>query len=113
MTGLRDYILLAVVGGLVPVSLMRPWIGVLGWFWIAYMVPHALTWGFGRTLPLAAIVGGATLAGFLFMGPGFGLGFFGVEGGILGLADGGGSWPFGPEKSFFEDNNTFGLALAM
>jgi hypothetical protein len=66
MTGLRDYILLAVLGGLVPVSLMRPWIGVLGWFWIAYMVPHALTWGFGRTLPLAALVGGATLAGFLF-----------------------------------------------
>ena len=66
MTGLRDYILLAVLGGLVPASLFRPWVGVLGWFWIAYMVPHSLTWGFGRTLPLAAIVGGATLVGFVF-----------------------------------------------
>ena len=180
MTGLRDYILLAVVGGLVPVSLMRPWIGVLGWFWIAYMVPHALTWGFGRTLPLAAIVGGATLAGFLFtkdrrplprsltvsllilffahitlssslafnpelawakwnwvskillmtlvtmclfqertrlrylyMVPALGLGFYGLKGGIWVLRTGGASRLFGPDKSFFEDNNTFGLALAM
>jgi len=180
MSGLRDYILLVVVGGLVPVSLMRPWIGVLGWFWIAYMVPHALTWGFGRTLPLAALVGGATLAGFLFtkdrrplprslavalvilffahitlssslafnqelawakwnwvskillmtlvtmclfqdrtrlrylyMVPALGLGFYGLKGGIWVLRTGGASRLFGPDKSFFEDNNTFGLALAM
>ena len=180
MTGLRDYILLAVLGGLVPASLFRPWVGVLGWFWIAYMVPHSLTWGFGRTLPLAAIVGGATLVGFVFTNdrrrfprsvsvfllllffahitlssalaysqelawakwnwvskilvmtlvtlclfqertrlrylylvPALGLGFYGLKGGLWVLRTGGGSRLFGPEKSFFEDNNTYGLALAM
>jgi probable O-glycosylation ligase (exosortase A-associated) len=66
MTGLRDYILLLVLGGLVPISFLRPWIGILGWFWIAYMVPHSLMWGFGRSIPLAALVGGATLLGFIF-----------------------------------------------
>jgi probable O-glycosylation ligase (exosortase A-associated) len=180
MSGLRDYVLLAILGGLVPVSLFRPWVGILGWFWIAYMVPHSLTWGFGQTLPLAALVGGATLAGFLFtkdrkplprsgtvflillffahitvssalsydptlawakwnwvskillmtlvtlclfqerarlrylyMVPALGLGFYGFKGGLWVLRTGGDNRLFGPEKSFFADNNTYGLALAM
>ena len=180
MSGLRDYVLLAVVGGLVPVSLLRPWVGVLGWFWIAYMVPHSFTWGFGRSLPLAVLVGGATLAGFLFtkdrrplprsstvlllilffahitlssalafnpqlawtkwnwvskillmtlvtmclfqerarlrylyLVPALGLGFFGLKSALWVFRTGGVTRAFGPERSFFEDNNTFGLALAM
>lgn len=180
MSGLRDYVLLAVVGGLVPVSLLRPWVGVLGWFWIAYMVPHSFTWGFGRSLPLAVLVGGATLAGFLFtkdrrplprsstvvlmilffahitlssalafnpqlawtkwnwvskillmtlvtmclfqerarlrylyLVPALGLGFFGLKSALWVFRTGGATRAFGPERSFFEDNNTFGLALAM
>jgi probable O-glycosylation ligase (exosortase A-associated) len=180
MTGLRDYVLVAVLGGLVPASLIRPWVGVLGWFWIAYMVPHSLTWGFGRNLPVAALVGGATLAGFLFtkdrrplprsgtmflvllffahitlssalafnpelawvkwesvskillmtlvtlclfqerarlrylyLVPALCLGFYGLKSGIWVLRTGGASRLFGPERSFFEDNNTFGLALGM
>lgn len=63
---MRDLLLLASLLYLVPVSLMRPWIGVLGWFWISYFVPHSFTWGFGRRLPVAMLVGGATLVGFLF-----------------------------------------------
>jgi probable O-glycosylation ligase (exosortase A-associated) len=51
---------------LVPVSVARPWVGVLGWFWVSYFVPHSFTWGFGRRLPVAALIGGATLIGFLF-----------------------------------------------
>ncbi len=180
MSGIRDYVLLSVLGGLVPASLFRPWVGVLGWFWIAYMVPHSLTWGFGRSLPLAALVGGATLAGFLFtkdrkplprsgtvllvllfcahitlssalsynpalawakwnwvskimlmslvtlclfqertrlrylyLVPALGLGFYGLKGGIWVLRTGGGNRLWGPDKSFFADNNTYGLALAM
>lgn len=66
MSGLRDYALLVLLIGLVPVSFARPWIGALGWVWVACMAPHALTWGFGRTLPIALLVGGATLAGLLF-----------------------------------------------
>lgn len=66
MSGIRDAVFLIVVVGLVPISLIRPWIGVLAWSWIAYMAPHTLTWGFGRTLPVAMLIGGATLVGFVF-----------------------------------------------
>src|SRR5216684_4209427 len=65
MTGIRDFVVLFIIIGLIPVSLKRPWHGILGWYWIAYMVPHGLTWGFARTLPVAMIVGGATLVGFI------------------------------------------------
>ena len=63
---MRDLLLVASMLYLVPASFMRPWIGVLGWFWISYFVPHSFTWGFGRRLPVAMLVGGATLAGFIF-----------------------------------------------
>jgi len=62
----RDLLVVSVILGLVPVSLCRPWLGVLAWYWIAYFVPHALTWGFARTFPVAVLIGGATLLGFVF-----------------------------------------------
>lgn len=62
---LRDIALVIALVGLVPLSFARPWIGVLAWSWIAYMAPHRLTWSFGATLPVALLIGGATLAGFL------------------------------------------------
>lgn len=63
---MRDLLLVASLLYLVPLSLLRPWIGILGWFWISYFVPHSFTWGFGRRLPVAMLIGGATLVGFLF-----------------------------------------------
>ena len=63
--GLRDIVFLLVLIGLVFMSFRRPWVGVLGWSWIAYMAPHALTWGFARFLPVAMLIGGATLLGFV------------------------------------------------
>lgn len=180
MSGLRDILLLVIMIGLVPVSMARPWIGVLGWSWIAYMVPHGLTWGFGRTLPVAMLIGGATLVGLLFakdrrpiprtpavvflvlfvihftltallgyypglsfgkwdwvtksilfafvtmslfqnrerlrwlyMVMALGLGFYGLKGGLWVLRTGGGERVYGPDMSFFSDNNTLGLALCM
>ncbi len=43
----------------------HPWIGVIGWTWLSIMSPHAMTWSI-QSLPVAAMVGGATLVG-LFM----------------------------------------------
>lgn len=63
---MRDLVFTALLVGLLPVCLLRPWIGVLVWFWIAFMSPHRLTWGFAFNLPVAMIVGGATLIGLLF-----------------------------------------------
>jgi probable O-glycosylation ligase (exosortase A-associated) len=65
MSGLRDVVFTVVLLSLVPVSFLRPWIGVLAWSWIAYMAPHTLTWGFARVLPVAVLIGGATLLGFV------------------------------------------------
>jgi putative inorganic carbon (HCO3(-)) transporter len=63
---LRDITLLIIWLGLIPISLVHPWIGILAWYWIAYFVPHGLVWGFARNLPVALAIGGATLVGFLF-----------------------------------------------
>ncbi|MBK5930581.1 putative O-glycosylation ligase, exosortase A system-associated [Halochromatium salexigens] len=62
---MRDILLFVIVVGLVPVILMRPWIGILAWFWSGLMTPHFLTWGFMRTFPIAIVFGGATLAGLM------------------------------------------------
>src|SRR5215813_591664 len=180
MSGLRDLVFLLVWLGLIPVSLIRPWIGILAWNWIAFMAPHGLTWGFSRTLPVAMAIGGATLVGWLFTKDrkplprtvpvlglllftvhitlttvlahnaeeAFGkwnwvtkvllmtfvtmtlfqdrirlrwlyvvvalsLGFYGLKGGIWVLRTGGGERVYGPDMSFFNDNNTLGLALCM
>lgn len=63
---MRDLVFTAILAGLVPISFVRPWIGVLAWSWIAYMAPQRLTWGFAQSLPVAMLIGGATLAGLLF-----------------------------------------------
>lgn len=55
-----------VVAASLPLALARPWLGVLVWSWIGYMAPHKLAgWGFAANLPLALIVGLATLLGML------------------------------------------------
>jgi probable O-glycosylation ligase (exosortase A-associated) len=180
MSGIRDVVFLIVIVGLVPVSLIRPWLGVLAWSWIAFMAPHMLTWGFGRTLPVAMMIGGATLLGFIFtrdknplpraavvpllvlfvvhitltsmvalnptiawskwewvvksllmafvtmslfqdrhrlrwlyMVTALSLGFYGLKGGIWALKSGGSENVYGPEGTFFGDNNELGLALCM
>lgn len=59
---MRDLVLFIIVVGLVPVILMRPWTGILAWFWSGLMTPHLLTWGFMKTFPIAVVFGGATLA---------------------------------------------------
>ena len=41
------------------------------------------------------------------------LGFYGVKGGIFTILHGGAHRVYGPEGSFFGDNNETGLALAM
>jgi probable O-glycosylation ligase (exosortase A-associated) len=50
---------------------------------------------------------------YLYMVPALGLGFYGFKSGLWVLRTGGASRLWGPDKSFFEDNNTYGLALAM
>jgi probable O-glycosylation ligase (exosortase A-associated) len=168
------------IAGLIPVSFLRPWIGVLAWSWIAYMAPHRLAWGFAFNLPVAMMIGVATIAGFviakdkkplprvaevwlilllaahftlttllainpelawgkwdwvfkglliafvtiwlfqdrsrlraLFMVITLSIGFYGLKGGLWVFRTGGVDQVWGPENTFFGDNNTLGLALCM
>ena len=63
---MRDYVLTFVIFALVPVCLVRPWLGFITWYWLGLMNPHRLTWGFAYSMPFAACVGGATLIGMVF-----------------------------------------------
>ncbi|MDQ6771099.1 MAG: putative O-glycosylation ligase, exosortase A system-associated [Gemmatimonadota bacterium] len=60
---MRDIALLIIVGGLLPVCLVRPWIGMLLYMWLSFMNPHRLTFGFAQTMPWAFAVALVTLIG--------------------------------------------------
>ena len=49
----------------VPVSLVRPYIGVLAFAWLSLMNPHRLTFGFAYGVSWAQYVAIATLIGFI------------------------------------------------
>jgi len=65
MFALRDILVTLIVIGSIPFTFKRPHIGILMWSWVAYMVPHSLGWGFARSMPIAMIVGGATILAWL------------------------------------------------
>jgi putative inorganic carbon (HCO3(-)) transporter len=181
MSPIRDLLLVGVLLPLVPLCFLRPWVGILAWYWVAYFVPHSFTWGFGRSLPVAMLVGGATLLGllmgrdrraplpmswnviflalfaadvtmstvlafspeeawekwdwviksllmtfvtmvlfqdrerlrWLYVVTALSLGLHGLKGGLWVLRTGGTNRVYGPDRSFFWDNNTLGLALCM
>ncbi len=48
MSGFRDFFVLIVVMGSLPLILSRPFLGVLMWSWLSYLNPHKLSWGFAR-----------------------------------------------------------------
>jgi probable O-glycosylation ligase (exosortase A-associated) len=62
----RDIVVTAIVIAYLPVSLARPWVGVLLWSWIGYMNPHRLAWGFAYDMPFAQMAAVVTLAGYVF-----------------------------------------------
>lgn len=52
----RDYLLLAIVGGLVPAALASPYVGILTWVWLGLMNPHRSTWGLAQTIHLSVVI---------------------------------------------------------
>lgn len=63
---MRDILLTAMIGLIVPVCLFLPHVGTYAWAWLSLMNPHRATWGFASTLPFAQAVAIATLVGTLF-----------------------------------------------
>jgi probable O-glycosylation ligase (exosortase A-associated) len=64
---MRDIALTMMLVVLVPMAFRWPWIGAMVWTWVSLMYPQRLTFGFAHDMPIAAIVGGATLLGFVLM----------------------------------------------
>ena len=63
---MRDYVLTAFIFAIIPVCLVRPWLGIIAWYWLGIMNPHRQTWDFAYAMPFAMLIGGATLLGALF-----------------------------------------------
>lgn len=61
---MRDLFVVGIVLASLPVTLIRPWVGVLMWTWLSLMSPHRYCWGFATTFPVAALVAIATMVGF-------------------------------------------------
>ena len=64
---MRDIVLAIIIFGSLPVILYRPWVGIILWNWVSFMNPHKLSWGFMYGMPVAALIGGATLVGWLLV----------------------------------------------
>lgn len=62
---MRDLLLATIVVGLLPICLLRPWIGILVWTWIGMMAPQWLTFGFAQDIQWAMIVGATTMVGIV------------------------------------------------
>jgi len=62
---LRDIALTAVILGLLPFVLKRPWIGALLWVWVSVMSPHRLTFGFAYNQQWAVLIALVTLIGMV------------------------------------------------
>lgn len=62
---MRDLLLAAVVFGLLPFVLKRPYWGVLLLAWLGYMNPHRLAYGFMLSFPVVMVAALATMLGLL------------------------------------------------
>ncbi len=63
---MRDFLIVMIVLGAVPIILVRPHIGIIMWFWLSLMNPHRLAWGYAQEFRVALVTGLATLLGWLF-----------------------------------------------
>lgn len=63
---MRDILITLLVFGALPFALMRPYVGILLWSWLAYMNPHRLSYGFAYNFPFSMIVGITLLASLVF-----------------------------------------------
>src|SRR3546814_14642175 len=59
---MRDVLILLLAFSVVPLTFLRPHVGILARCWISYMNQHRLRWVFAYELPVAMIIGLSTLA---------------------------------------------------
>ncbi|GGF10837.1 O-antigen polymerase [Aliidongia dinghuensis] len=62
---MRDLLIAFFLLGSLPVILARPYVGFIMWFVVSFMNPHQLAYGFVTRLPVALMVAGCTILGFI------------------------------------------------
>ena len=62
---MRDLALIGIFLGMVPLTLKRPFWGLLMWVWFSIMNPHRLAYGFAHDFSFAMLVAIVTLVGVL------------------------------------------------
>jgi probable O-glycosylation ligase (exosortase A-associated) len=62
----RDIVVFTLFVVLLPACLMRPWVGLMVFSWLAYNRTQDLTWGFARGLPISELVAIAMIVGWIF-----------------------------------------------
>ncbi len=60
---MRDLVLIAMLAGVMPFVLLRPWIGILVWLVISISAPHQQTWSLSGQ-PVGALVAAVLLVGY-------------------------------------------------
>ena len=63
---MRDFLVVMIVLGSVPLIFVRPQVGILMWFWLSMMNPHKLAWGYAQSFRVALVAGIATLVAWMF-----------------------------------------------
>lgn len=63
---MRDYLIFAIIFGMVPFIIKRPVVGILAFTWVSLMNPHRLAYGAAYDFPFAAMIAVLTLASLLF-----------------------------------------------
>jgi probable O-glycosylation ligase (exosortase A-associated) len=61
----RDLLVFALFVGVLPLSLLRPWVGICAFTFLAYNRTQDLTWGFARSLPISQLIAVAMIIGWI------------------------------------------------
>ena len=62
---MRSLIVAAIIFCTLPVTVVKPHVGILVFSWISYMNPHRMTWGFAYSFRFALIVAAITIGAWL------------------------------------------------
>jgi probable O-glycosylation ligase (exosortase A-associated) len=61
----RDLLVFVLFVGVLPLSVLRPWVGICAFTFLAYNRTQDLTWGFARSLPISQLIAVAMIIGWI------------------------------------------------
>jgi len=61
----RDLVVFFLFVGVLPLSILRPWVGICAFTFLAYNRTQDLTWGFARMLPISQLIAVSMIIGWI------------------------------------------------